>query len=68
MPSVDVYENFLKRSQAVAGGGHLQGLTMPDKGPEGPKGGWLVSLFHCDSFFHAHFAVSRKETTVSIGK
>ena len=22
MPSVDVYENFLKRSQAVAGGGH----------------------------------------------
>ena len=24
MPSVDVYENFLKRSQAVAGGGHPQ--------------------------------------------
>ena len=22
MPSVDVYKNFLKRSQAVAGGGH----------------------------------------------
>ena len=22
MPPVDVYENFLKRSQAVAGGGH----------------------------------------------
>ena len=25
MPSIDVYENFLKRSQAVAGGGHPLG-------------------------------------------
>ena len=28
MPSVDVYENFLKQSQAVAGGGQPQGELL----------------------------------------
>ena len=30
MPSVDVYKNFLKRSQAVAGGGHPHILLVPN--------------------------------------
>ena len=36
MPSVDVYENFLKRSQAVAGGGHPHvcwGTHQPPRAP-----------------------------------
>ena len=36
MPSVDVYENFLKQSQAVSGGGHPH---------------WILFYFFCFSFF-----------------
>ena len=33
MPSVDVYENFLKQSQAVAGGGHPLIVDMASATP-----------------------------------